>query len=318
MPSARFPADREELDAFVAGWPAARGQMERLESGWKKAAARVRAAQGGRLAMECLADGGGAFGEAVRAAGFRFSPAEARAVAARAERLLDEAWMERALDGRAVRQTVARHFNVLPGDVTAARMWTFATRPDRAGEYLRVAGDHQGAPPTRLTPERAADLAQERLAVERMEAAQRLTAGVTGGWMGLGQRMGWLLAVSMLVCGIGIANAMLMTVTERFREIATLKCLGALDGFIMLMFVLESCLLGLIGGVSGGVLGGLLGLGRMALVFGVSLGGAVPLTELGVGLVAAVASGIALAGAASVYPSFRAARLAPMEAMRVE
>jgi putative ABC transport system permease protein len=111
---------------------------------------------------------------------------------------------------------------------------------------------------------------------------------------------------------------MLMTVTERFRQIATLKCLGALDGFIMLMFVLESSLLGVAGGLVGGALGGALGVARMRAAFGGSFAGCVPWGGLAVGLLLAVLCGVALAAVASVYPAFRAARLAPMEAMRVE
>ena len=50
----------------------------------------------------------------------------------------------------------------------------------------------------------------------------------------------WLITLSLLVCVVGIANAMLMSVTERFREIGTMKCLGALDSFIVKLFLLES------------------------------------------------------------------------------
>jgi len=50
----------------------------------------------------------------------------------------------------------------------------------------------------------------------------------------------WLVVLSLLVCLVGIANAMLMSVTERFREIGTMKCMGALDGFIIKLFILES------------------------------------------------------------------------------
>ena len=49
----------------------------------------------------------------------------------------------------------------------------------------------------------------------------------------------WLIGLSLLVCVVGIANAMLMSVTERFREIGTMKCLGALDSFIVKLFLLE-------------------------------------------------------------------------------
>ena len=50
----------------------------------------------------------------------------------------------------------------------------------------------------------------------------------------------WLLILSLLVCVVGIINAQLMAVTERFREIGTMKCLGALDRFVLRLFILES------------------------------------------------------------------------------
>ena len=56
----------------------------------------------------------------------------------------------------------------------------------------------------------------------------------------------WITVFSLLVTVIGIANALLMSVTERFREIGTMKCLGALSGFIRRLFVIESTIIGLL------------------------------------------------------------------------
>jgi len=111
---------------------------------------------------------------------------------------------------------------------------------------------------------------------------------------------------------------MLMSVTERFREIATMKCLGALDSFIMIMFVLESALQGLAGGLVGVLLGFLLGLMRSLWGFGVLAFVNLPGVHLLASAGACLTAGVLLAALAAVYPAWVAARLAPMEAMRIE
>ena len=65
----------------------------------------------------------------------------------------------------------------------------------------------------------------------------------------------WLIVMSLIVCVVGIANSMLMAVTERFREIGTMKCLGALDGFVVRLFLLESGFQGFSGALIGALIG---------------------------------------------------------------
>jgi len=65
----------------------------------------------------------------------------------------------------------------------------------------------------------------------------------------------WLVTMSLIVCTVGIANSMLMSVTERFKEIGTMKCLGALDAFIVKLFLLEACFLGIIASFIGFAIG---------------------------------------------------------------
>ena len=72
---------------------------------------------------------------------------------------------------------------------------------------------------------------------------------------GEGARLTWLIIMALLVSVVGICNAMLMAVTERFREIGTMKCLGALDHFIVKLFLIESGVLGLLAGVTGSLVG---------------------------------------------------------------
>jgi hypothetical protein len=127
-----------------------------------------------------------------------------------------------------------------------------------------------------------------------------------------------LIAVSFLVCMVGIINAMLMSVADRFREIATMKCLGATDGFIMLNFMLESAVQGVVGGVIGALLGTALGILRSGLAYGSMAMGHLPGLSLLSAAAASFGLGVILSVLAAVYPAFVAARLAPMEAMRIE
>ena len=126
----------------------------------------------------------------------------------------------------------------------------------------------------------------------------------------------WLISLSLLVCVVGIANAMLMSVTERFREIGTMKCLGALDTFIVKLFLLESTFQGLAGTSAGVVIGFALTLGLALLDYGgytlayFPLGGIVE--SAGYALV--VGTLLSLVGA--MLPAYRAAKMEPVEAMR--
>jgi ABC-type antimicrobial peptide transport system permease subunit len=124
----------------------------------------------------------------------------------------------------------------------------------------------------------------------------------------------WLLSLSMLVCLVGISNAMLMSVMERFREIGTMKCLGALDSFILKLFFLESLFLGSAGSFAGVLIGTLLSLPRLVR----SGTGDFPTLPL-LGIAAASAAiGLLITAAAAVYPAYRAARMDPIAAMRIE
>ena len=68
----------------------------------------------------------------------------------------------------------------------------------------------------------------------------------------------WQVALSLLVCAVGITNSMLMSVSERFREIGTMKCLGALNQFVVKIFMIEAFLMGLIASTLGWTVGTLL------------------------------------------------------------
>lgn len=127
----------------------------------------------------------------------------------------------------------------------------------------------------------------------------------------------WIAIISILVTVIGIANALLMSVTERFKEIGTMKCLGALSSFIRKLFLIESALIGCCGSVVGMAAGGLLPI----LVFGFSFDFRIVLGQLNYGLllaaaVSSVAAGTLLAMLAAIYPANFAARMVPAAALR--
>ena len=128
----------------------------------------------------------------------------------------------------------------------------------------------------------------------------------------------WLIIMSLIVSVVGIANSMLMAVTERFREIGTMKCLGALNRFVVELFLLESGFQGL----SGALMGALVGFISVMLLnlknYGVDVFLGFPQYILRVLAYMGIACllGIILAVIGAAGPAYRAAQLPPAEAMR--
>jgi putative ABC transport system permease protein len=118
-------------------------------------------------------------------------------------------------------------------------------------------------------------------------------------------------ALSLLVGGIGVMNIMLVSVTERTREIGLRKALGAPPRAIRQQFLVEATILGL----SGGLLGAVLGVAA-ALILPAAIGSSIVVSPGAVGLSIGVAIAIGLVF--GVYPATRAARLAPIDALRTE
>jgi len=123
--------------------------------------------------------------------------------------------------------------------------------------------------------------------------------------------LGGVAGISLLVGGIGVMNIMLVSVTERIREIGLRKALGATPRVIRRQFLVEASVLGTVGGI----LGALLGLiGAVVLPHFISD----PITISPVAAVGAIAIAIGIGIAFGVYPAGRAARLAPIDALRSE
>ena len=111
---------------------------------------------------------------------------------------------------------------------------------------------------------------------------------------------------------------MLMSVTERIREIGTLKCLGALDRFVVRLFLLESIFVGVIGSMLGAVVGYVFTIIQVGLGLEFAmLSAAFCLNALLYGPVA-VGIGTVLTVLAAIYPTYVAAKMKPVDAMRVE
>lgn len=128
----------------------------------------------------------------------------------------------------------------------------------------------------------------------------------------------WLAILSLLVCVVGIVNAQLMAVTERFREIGTLKCLGALDTFILRIFVLEAIYQGVFGGFVGGLAGVLVATLALLAKFGFAMLRWWPPGGMLITVASATLLAMFLSLLGVIYPALVAARMQPAIAMRAE
>jgi putative ABC transport system permease protein len=117
--------------------------------------------------------------------------------------------------------------------------------------------------------------------------------------------------ISLLVGSIGIMNIMLVSVTERTREIGVLKSLGFTGFDILFLFMIESILLGVFGGIIGGIVGIA---GAYSVESFLSLPVVFPLSLIVAGFIVAVAVGFV----SGVYPARKAAKMKPVDSLRYE
>jgi len=149
---------------------------------------------------------------------------------------------------------------------------------------------------------------EDDFSVRDMKQLAQTTAGTTAMLTGL---LGAVAAVSLLVGGIGIMNIMLVSVTERTREIGIRLAIGALEGQVLLQFLVEAVVLSLFGGLVGVLLGlGLAWVATAGLQVPFQTDPAIVLIAFGFSAFVGVVFGY--------FPARRAARLDPIEALRHE
>ncbi len=168
-----------------------------------------------------------------------------------------------------------------------------------------------------------ADVAQGLLdrggpaAIEQLNAAgYDVSAGAESQLTSAKER--WIVILSLLVCTVGIINAQLISVTERFREIGIMKCLGALDSMVLRLFVLESVFQGLAGAGAGALLGFVFAMLQGLIRFGFISWTTLSLAEAGISVLFSIGVGCVLSVVGVLYPAFIAARMQPVQAMAAE
>jgi ABC-type antimicrobial peptide transport system permease subunit len=128
----------------------------------------------------------------------------------------------------------------------------------------------------------------------------------------------WLAFVSLLLCVMSIANSMTIAVLERSKEIGILKCMGALDRHVLLLFFVESAVLSLVGGIVGFVFGTIVALVTFGFQLGFDVVSKVSPFELLSVLGLSVMVAFAISISATAYPAYKAAKARPSEAFKIE
>ena len=129
--------------------------------------------------------------------------------------------------------------------------------------------------------------------------------------------MGGIAAIALMVAGIGVMNIMLVSVTDRTREIGLRKALGATRNDILAQFLIEATVLTLSGGILGAILGVFMGRGTAALISkfvweGSNWPSVISFGTMLIALIVSVAIGVFF----GLYPANKAAKLTPVEALR--
>ncbi|HLD83461.1 MAG TPA: ABC transporter permease [archaeon] len=172
-------------------------------------------------------------------------------------------------------------------------------------------------------PEKAAEEIQDKLASIHREdlfvaiTSKQLISQINGVFGVMSIVLSGIAGISLLVAAFGIMNTMLMSVMERTREIGTLKAVGARNSHIIMLFLIESAMVGTLGGVAGTAIG----FATTAGIAGAAqnLVGITMKVQLDYALMLfAVLFAAAIGIASGTYPAYKAAKLNPVEALRYE
>jgi len=199
--------------------------------------------------------------------------------------------------------------------------------PWKKGKEVLGVGDEVSMiyirPKKGFDPQKVADKIKEELedhrgkedfAVNTLAAMAEMVAGAMLAVQGLIVGMA---AISLVVGGIGIMNTMYTSVLERTQEIGILKAVGARNGDILAIFLIESGMLGTVGGILGCMVGA--GLGLLMGIGASAAGISVMQPDLGIHLwVGAIGFSFLVGSLSGVLPAMQAANLHPVEALRYE
>ena len=290
--------------------------VQRVQAGQRAAIGRIRDAFGSRPPRDYLAEASPQLAGVLEREGFRIDRGTLDHISVMARDDEDLARLTAALDVPAVKMAVGQVLGLERAAVNVSRVLEQMTSSKRAAWLAGLLAEQPGGA-GRLDGARIRSLAEEAARETRL-------AKVVGddvpeerqGLLAVPAWMQWLIGLSFLVCTVGVANAMTMAVTERFSEIATMKCLGAMDGVVMLLFLFESGLQGLIGAAAGLAVG--IGLAAVRALAGYGSLVVMPWADILLAAGICLAAGLFLSVVGAVGPAWMAARLAPMEAMRIE
>ncbi len=146
-------------------------------------------------------------------------------------------------------------------------------------------------------------------------ASKSLAESVTEMMSSMTLFLGAIAAVSLLVGAVGIANTMFTSVLEKTKEIGTMKAIGAKNRDILMIFIFNSAMVGLVGGILGIILGAFVSSGLQATMGGgITSGNGLSILLMVEGLGLAVLIGVI----SGVVPAYRASKLKPVDALRYE